>query len=103
MARLDRLPAAQILARDDGAAGGQRREGVHQQHVYRIHQADGGDGRLPHLGHHDGVKQAHGDGQQLLNDQGDDQPPQVPVAEFNIDLTDFVQNTRLFTIETPWD
>ena len=46
---LVRLPPAQILPGDDGAAGGQRREGVHQQHVHRVHQGHGGDGRLAHL------------------------------------------------------
>ena len=83
-----RLPAAQILARDDGASGGQRREGVDQQNVHRIHQADGGNGRLAHMGDHDGVEQTHGDGQQLLDDQGHDEPPQVLPGKFNVDPPD---------------
>ena len=88
MAGLLRLPPAQILARDDGAAGGQRRESIDQQDVHRIHQADGGDGRLTHLGDHDGVQKAHGDGQELFNDQRHDEPPKVLLGKFNVDPSD---------------
>ena len=63
MSGLFRLPPAQILARDDGAAGSKGGEGVDQQNIHGIHQADGGDRRLAHLGDHDGIEQAHRDRQ----------------------------------------
>ena len=52
---LAHFPPAQILPRDDGASGGQRGKGVDQQHVHRVHQRHGGNGRLSHLGDHQGV------------------------------------------------
>ncbi len=75
------LPAAQVLSGDGRPAGGQGGEGVYQQHVHRVHQGYGGDGCLSHLGDHNRVQQAHGDGQQLLDDQRHHKSPEVPVGK----------------------
>ena len=95
VAGLFRLPAAQVLPGDGGASGGQGREGVDQQNVYRVHQGYGGDSRLTHLGDHHGVKEPNGDGQQLFNDQRHDKPPQILRGKFNVDETVF-QNAPSF-------
>ena len=86
VARLGLFPPPQILSGDDGAAGGQGGKCVDQQHVHRIHQGDGGDGRLTHLGYHHRVAQAHRDGQELFDHQRDNQLPQVLLRKFHRQL-----------------
>ena len=89
MAGFFRFSPAEILSRDSRAAGGKGGKGVDQQHIYRIHQGDGGDCRLSHLRDHHGVEQSNGNGEQLLNDQRDNEPPQVLFRKVDISLPDF--------------
>ncbi len=97
------LQAAQVLSGDDRAAGSQGGEGPHQQDVYRVHQGYGGDRRFAHLGNHDGVQQAHGNGQELFDDQRDNQAPEVPVREINLDWFGFHWLSFFNIIEIPGD
>ena len=68
------LPPAQVLGDHHRPAGGQGGEDLDDQQVEVVHQGHPGHGSLPAGGDHDGVRHAHGHQQQLLNDQGDDQP-----------------------------
>lgn len=78
-----RLPPTQILSGNDGTAGGQSGERIHQQDIHRIHQGNCGHSRLSHLCHHQGIRQAHGDGQQLFHYQRDHQFAQIPGGKFH--------------------
>ena len=64
-----RLPVADVLAGDDGAAGGKRAEQLDHQHVERVHQADARHGCFADRGDHQGIGQTDGHAERLLGDQ----------------------------------
>ena len=64
-----RLPVADVLAGNDGAAGGKRAEQLDHQHVERVHQADARHGRFADRGDHQGIGQTDGHAERLLGDQ----------------------------------
>ena len=64
-----RFPVADVLAGDDGAAGGKRAEQLDHQHVERVHQADARHGRFADRGDHQGIGQTDGHAERLLGDQ----------------------------------
>ena len=64
-----RLPVADVLAGDDGTAGGKRAEQLDHQHVERVHQADARNGRFADRRDHQGIGQTDGHAERLLGDQ----------------------------------
>ena len=55
-----------VLSRHRRASGGYGGEDVDHEVADGVHQGDGGDGRVPHHGHHQGVRQPHADGEELF-------------------------------------
>ena len=74
----------QVLGADDRSAGGHGRKKEDHQLVQGVHQGDAGHGGGADVGYHHGVHDAHQTGEYLLDDQRDQQLPQVPVGKHEI-------------------
>ena len=73
--------AAQILAGNDCAAGGQGGQDLNDQNVQAVDQRNTRDSSLAHAGNHQGVGHTHRDAEGLLQQKGPDQCKQRPFGK----------------------
>ena len=81
MAGIFLVLAAQVLAGNDRAAGGQGRQNLNNQNIQAVHQRNAGNSGFAHAGDHQCIGHAHGHAEGLLQQQGPDQGKKRPFSE----------------------